>query len=193
MAKTQVVSYSFTCDVCGNSIAETDGDATRKLSWEGADYAIDVCSTHGPQLADILTELKAFVDAGHRAGARRGRRPAVAAASGSTSGPRTRRASSSSAPAAAAGARGDVKAVRAWAQTNGHKVGDRGRIPAEVFAAYDSAQPSSSSSSLEAAPVTSDAAPEVKKAVRRPRKAAAANKSAATPRKRAPRKAAASV
>jgi hypothetical protein len=192
MAKTQVVSYSFTCDVCGNSIAETDGDATRKLSWEGADYVIDVCATHGPQLADILTELKGFVDAGHRAGARRGRRPAVAAASGSTSSPRSRRATTSSAPAAGGGARGDVKAVRAWAQTNGHKVGDRGRIPAEVFAAYDAAQPSSSAPAP-AASSAPEAAPEAKKATRRPRKAAAATKSAGTPRKRAPRKAAASV
>jgi hypothetical protein len=186
MAKTQVVSYSFTCDVCGNSIAETDGDATRKLSWEGADYVIDVCATHGPKLADVLTELKAFVDAGHRAGARRGRRPAVAAASGSTGSARTRRAATSSATAATAGARGDVKAVRAWAQANGHKVGDRGRIPAEVFAAYDSAQ------SAPAASSTPEAAPEAKTATRRPRKAAA-SKSAGTPRKRTPRKAAATV
>jgi len=35
--------------------------------------------------------------------------------------------------------RGDLGAVRAWARVNGHKVGERGRIPGELLAAYDSA------------------------------------------------------
>lgn len=33
--------------------------------------------------------------------------------------------------------RGDASAVREWAKTNGFKVGDRGRIPPEVWEAYE--------------------------------------------------------
>ncbi|MCK1803060.1 Lsr2 family protein [Brevibacterium sp. R8603A2] len=33
----------------------------------------------------------------------------------------------------------DTSTVRAWAKANGHDVSDRGRIPAEVFEAYDAA------------------------------------------------------
>ncbi|NHB85456.1 Lsr2 family protein [Tessaracoccus sp. HDW20] len=35
--------------------------------------------------------------------------------------------------------RGGTTAIRAWARENGHKVSDRGRIPAEVLAAYEAA------------------------------------------------------
>ncbi len=34
----------------------------------------------------------------------------------------------------------DTAAIRAWAQANGHPVGDRGRLPAELVSAYQSAQ-----------------------------------------------------
>ena len=34
----------------------------------------------------------------------------------------------------------DTAAIRAWALANGHPVGDRGRLPAEVVSAYQSAQ-----------------------------------------------------
>ena len=55
MAKKQVVSYSYTCDVCGNEIAETDAaTASRKVSWEGSDYTLDVCAVHGSELDTIL-------------------------------------------------------------------------------------------------------------------------------------------
>jgi hypothetical protein len=36
--------------------------------------------------------------------------------------------------------RTDLAAVREWAKSNGHKVSDRGRISADVLAAYDSAR-----------------------------------------------------
>lgn len=34
----------------------------------------------------------------------------------------------------------DTAAIRAWAQANGYEVGDRGRIPGDVVAAYEAAQ-----------------------------------------------------
>ena len=36
-------------------------------------------------------------------------------------------------------ARGDAQAIRDWAKTHGHKVSERGRISAEVKAAYEAA------------------------------------------------------
>ncbi len=33
----------------------------------------------------------------------------------------------------------DLTAVRAWARANGHKVSDRGRVPATILEAYDAA------------------------------------------------------
>src|SRR5215469_12232660 len=95
MAKRQVVSYSYTCDVCGDPIPDIDGDsATRKVSFEGTEYVIDVCVRHGSELGDLLGQLRGFVDAGHRETGRRGRR-AVAAASAAPRAPRGRRASGS--------------------------------------------------------------------------------------------------
>ena len=51
-----------------------------------------------------------------------------------------RRASTARRVRGASAATGDTAAVRAWAQNNGHAVGDRGRIPAEIRAAYTAAQ-----------------------------------------------------
>ena len=44
------------------------------------------------------------------------------------------------APASAGVDRSRARAVRAWAAANGHKVAARGRIPADVQAAFDAAQ-----------------------------------------------------
>jgi hypothetical protein len=156
MAKRQVVSYSYTCDVCGGAIPESDGEsANRKLTWEGSDYVVDVCATHGSELGELLTQLKEFVDAGSRPGAGRGRKAAAASAPAlSSRAPRSgRRASASKSPAAKAAGkatgsrkasgpaptRGEVAAIRIWARENGHTVNERGRIPGPVLAAYQAA------------------------------------------------------
>jgi hypothetical protein len=173
MAKRQVVSYSYTCDVCGTEIPEADGDgATRKVSWEGTDYVVDVCTVHGSALGDVLTKLKGFVDAGSRSSGRRGRRPSAVAATAAPKAPRGRRASASS--AGSGPKRGDLGAIRSWARDSGQKVSERGRIPAALLAAYDAAHSASAP-----APAASAAAPAKKAA---PARAA---------RKRGPRKKAA--
>jgi Lsr2 len=191
MAKKQIVSVSYTCDVCGTEIPDTEGDgATRKVRWEGAEYVIDVCTTHASQLGDILSQLKGFVDVGYRAGLRRGRRPAAVSTRASRGG----HAGATSASNGAAPKRGDLGAIRSWAQASGLKVGDRGRIPAAVVAAYEEAQGASSPAP---AAEPEPAAPAAKAAPKKraPRKAAANGGGAAkaAPRKRAPRKAAASA
>jgi len=193
MAKKQIVSVSYTCDVCGTEIPDTEGDgATRKVRWEGAEYVIDVCTTHASQLGDLLNQLKGFVDVGYRAGLRRGRRPAAVSSRASRGG----QAGATGASNSASPKRGDLGVIRSWAQSNGLKVGDRGRIPAAVVAAYEEAQGASSPAP---AAQPEPAAPAAKAAPRKraSRKAAAAanggGAAKAAPRKRAPRKAAASA
>jgi Lsr2 len=140
MAKRQVVSYNYTCDVCGGTIPESDGDsATHKFSWEGSDYLVDVCSTHAVELDDILAQLKNFVAAGQRASGRRGRKPGGAAAASAPKASRDRRSGASAATAATAPKRGDLGAVRAWARQSGLSVSERGRVPASLLEAYDAA------------------------------------------------------
>jgi hypothetical protein len=171
MAKTQVVSYSYTCDVCGSGIADTDADgATRKISWEGSDYVLDVCATHSSELSDALGQLKGFVDVAHRDGARRGRRPASASAT-ATATRSSRPRGGAAATAASGGAkRGDLAGIRSWAQANGLRVGDRGRIQASVIAAYDAAQ---NGSTTESSNGSSNGSAKAAPAKRRPRKAKA--------------------
>lgn len=167
MAKRQVVSYSYTCDVCGDPIPDSDGDgATHKVSWEGTDYVLDVCANHSSELGEILSQLKGFVDSGHRDAGRRGRRAVAAASAAAPRTPRGRRASTSKSSSGTAPKRGDLGAIRAWARENGYKVSERGRIPGALLAAYDEANSSPS------APAAADkpAAPARK---RRPRKVAA--------------------
>lgn len=175
MAKRQVVSYSYTCDVCGDTIPDTEGESsTRKLSWEGTDYVVDVCETHAAELSDVLIQLKGYVDAGHRGSVRRGRRPsAVAAATAAPRAPRGRRETTSTASAGTAPKRGDLGAIRAWARENGLKVSERGRIPGSLLAAYDEANSAPAAAPepvAEAAPVAAAAARK-----RRPRKVATAS------------------
>ena len=184
MAKKQVVSYSYTCDVCGTTIPDTEGDgATRKVSWEGTDYVLDVCEAHGSQLVEVLEQLRSFVEAGTRAGAR-GRRPLAPASTASARAPRGRRRGTSSSSGTAP-KRGDLGEVRSWARANGMKVSERGRIPAALLEAYDAATKSSGDTSApatepgtepESAPVAKKSSPRKRapRAPRAPRKAKAA-------------------
>ncbi|MGH9126597.1 MAG: Lsr2 family DNA-binding protein [Acidimicrobiales bacterium] len=158
MAKHQLVSYSYTCDVCGGTIPESGADgASRMLNWDGSDYVLDVCQSHGSQLGDLIAQLQGFVDASRRDAPRPGRRrrpTAVAAPTATTRPARTARPARSArptpsapaaaivpaapvaAPALAAPATADVAAIRAWARENGYVVNERGRIPGPVMAAY---------------------------------------------------------
>jgi hypothetical protein len=139
MAKNQIVSYSYTCDVCGATIDDGGEDSTRTVRWEGADYVVDVCPSHSSQLTAVVDQLREFAEAGHRASARNGGRAATGPATRAALG----RRSSGAKPSAAKGAtskRSDLPAVRSWAQATGRKVGVRGRIPADILAAYDADQ-----------------------------------------------------
>jgi hypothetical protein len=93
-----------------------DDGTTVSFSVDGTDYVIDL----GPEHADELREAFApYVDAGRKAaGGRRGPAPR------------------SKTPAATSGDAAERSEARTWLRENGHKVGDRGRISAELMALF---------------------------------------------------------
>jgi len=93
-------------------IDDVDGstaDETVTFSLDGTSYEIDLTSRRAAELRDALA-------------------PWIANARRTNS--RSSRSSRSS---------GDVAAIRSWAKTHGHPVSERGRISAEVRAAYEAA------------------------------------------------------
>jgi len=90
--------------------------------FEGVNYEIDVHDEHGSSIEGSSFEQINAVRKTTRGGA--------ATAIRSSSGGR-----SSSAPKCA-----DLDDVRSWAQENGHRVSDRGRVAGKVLEAYDAAR-----------------------------------------------------
>jgi hypothetical protein len=90
-------------------------DETVSFGLDGTAYEVDLSRANADRLRDLLAP---YVAGGRRVGA--ARRPRTAAA--------PRRSGSS-----------DAAAIREWAQRNGHPVSERGRISAEVRAAYERA------------------------------------------------------
>lgn len=93
-------------------------DVTVAFGLEGKGYEIDVSEKNARKLRAALAE---YMEAARRVAANGGR--------GRKLDNVTRR-----------GSKGDTAAIRTWAAANGHKVSDRGRIPAAVQAAYTAAQ-----------------------------------------------------
>jgi hypothetical protein len=96
---------------------DLDGsDATQTVSFglDGTSYEIDLNDKNAAKLRDAMAPWL-----GHArkvSGSRRGRRSASSSGGGTS-----------------------AKEIRDWARSNGHKVPDRGRIPAEVREAFESA------------------------------------------------------
>ncbi len=107
--KVQVVLVD---DVDGGS-----ADETVSFSLDGVAYEIDLTSDNAAKLRDSLAP---WVGHARRVGGR----------SRGTSGPR--RAGGGGRSSA-----GKNTEIREWARANGYSVSDRGRIPAEVKAAFD--------------------------------------------------------
>lgn len=94
-------------------IDDIDGspaDETVVFSLDGANYEIDLASRRA---AELRAALAPWIAGARRANARPGRG--------------ARRGS------------GDVQAIRAWARSSGRAVNERGRISAELRAAYEAA------------------------------------------------------
>jgi hypothetical protein len=119
---TQVV---VTCDLEDGEVSASESVS---FSYGGKTYTLDLCKKH---LDEVKGTLDGYASAGHSAGrgGRGGRRRATPAG----------RATRAARPAAAP--RGESQAeIREWARAQGYAVGDRGRIPGEVRAAYEAAQ-----------------------------------------------------
>ena len=96
-------------------VDDIDGSAaegTVRFGFGGTDYEIDLSRKHADQLAKALGP---YIDAARKV-------------------PSSRRPARGSRPA-----RPGQSEVRAWAREQGLKVSDRGRIPADVLASYESA------------------------------------------------------
>ena len=106
------VQVTLVDDIDGSEAVETVSFAV-----DGTSYEIDLSKANAKKLRDALAT---YVASARRAGRVR--------AAGGRSGRATARAD-----------REQIQAVREWARRNGHKVSDRGRVPASVLDAYNAA------------------------------------------------------
>jgi ribosomal protein L4 len=111
-------------------IDDLDGDeAAETISFglDGAQYEIDLSENNAAALRDVLATYIAHAR-------RTGRNSARAANNNGATNAPSRRGRS--------GARTDreqTAQIREWARSNGHKIGDKGRIPADILAAWQDA------------------------------------------------------
>ncbi len=111
MAQKTVVTV--VCDLPHDG--EVEGTETVSFAFDGTGYEIDVCAGHAK---DMREKFGQYVEHARRAvGGAGGRRRRA------RSGPGRERSSE----------------IRAWAKQRGHKVSERGRIPAAIIAEYESA------------------------------------------------------
>jgi hypothetical protein len=92
------------------------GEATETVTFglDGTSYEIDLSANNAAALRDSFAQ---WVGAARKAG-RSSARPSSRGRSAATD-------------------REQTQAIRAWARKQGHKVNDRGRIPADIVAAYN--------------------------------------------------------
>ncbi|HLI00199.1 MAG TPA: Lsr2 family protein [Acidimicrobiales bacterium] len=116
----QKVQVVLTCDLDEEEVPAAE---TVTFGYDGSNYAFELCENH---LAEFAKTMQGY----------------VAVARPADGGPRRRR---TSAPASAPRSRPAVDStssagnIREWARENGYEVSDRGRIPAEVRAAFEAA------------------------------------------------------
>ena len=96
-----------------------DADETVSFSLDGSAYEIDLSSDNAAALRDVLADYIGHARKSGRASAR----PSAASRPGRGS---------------VRADREQTQAIREWARNSGHKVSERGRIPAAVIEAYNS-------------------------------------------------------
>ncbi|RIQ14409.1 Lsr2 family protein [Jiangella rhizosphaerae] len=113
----QKVFVQLVDDLDGKPIAQGKGE-TVSFGLVGTSYEIDLNDKNAAKLRGALSTYTAAA------------RKVSASASGARGSGRARRSPE------------QLKAIREWAFTNGHKISDRGRIPKDVVAAYEAARAS---------------------------------------------------
>ncbi|GAA1230598.1 histone-like nucleoid-structuring protein Lsr2 [Pseudonocardia alaniniphila] len=92
----------------------TEAEEQIEFAMDGRSYEIDLSAANSARLREAL---EPFVSAARRTGGRR-------------------RSGGSAAPARPSTDREQNQAIREWAQTQGMKISERGRIPSNVLEAY---------------------------------------------------------
>lgn len=106
---------------------EADQISTVKFALDGVSYEIDLADHNAAALRDALAD---YVAAARRTGGRQ--------SGGSAAGPAATRGSSGGAgPSRSGYNRETLKSIREWAKQNGYTISDRGRLPADVVAAWE--------------------------------------------------------
>jgi hypothetical protein len=132
MAKTLIVQ--LTCDRCKAEKGENvEGAETVTFGFDGYDYSLDLCKEHSGDFHNTVQGLIGWSsDRTRSGGGRRSRRAASTDDAGASG-------AAASSPRSSAD-RERLKAIRDWARENGHpNLGDRGRVPQAIVAAYDAA------------------------------------------------------
>ena len=112
MAQKTVVTV--VCDL--DHDGEIEGSETVSFTFDSTSYEIDVCPTHAKELHDAFASY-----------AEHSRRSSASAVVG-------RRRKSRTGPG-----RERSSEIRTWARQRGHKVSERGRIPATIISEYEAA------------------------------------------------------
>jgi len=113
MSRKQITQY---IDDLDGTVLDEGEAKTIRFSLEGRSYDIDLSEPNAQKLRDALAP---FIEAAT---------PVSTVAKSARS--RAQRGASRTS---------DLAAVRSWANENGYKVSDRGRVPAAVVEAYDAA------------------------------------------------------
>lgn len=110
-------------------VDDLDGGAatqTVPFALDGVTYEIDLSDENADALRTTLTR---YIEAGQRIGGRR-IKPAAGRSTASTGGGAARTAD-----------RRHNQQVRAWAVANGYEISERGRIPHEIYTAFQADSP----------------------------------------------------
>ena len=119
----QKVQVLLVDDVDGGTAEETV-----TFSLDGVAYEIDLTAENAAQLRESFARW-----VGHA------RKVGSGSGSGSRGGGRQSRGAGTSRRSGGSSAGGDATAIREWARENGYEVSERGRISADVRAAYEAA------------------------------------------------------
>ena len=109
--KKTITTTEYTDDIDGGKAV-----GTVRFTYDGVEMEIDLNTKNKNAMAKAL---KPYIDAGRKVRATRAKRTSAASAPGR---------------------RSDLGEIRDWAKASGMQVSDRGRIAADVVAAYDAAK-----------------------------------------------------